>query len=53
MSNPAIDLDMLANDIADVLADDFYKIDIGCDGIKKALVSSDFVATLQRIEVDG
>lgn len=53
MSNPAIDLDMLANDIADVLADDFYQIDIGCEGIKKALINSNFVATLQQIEADG
>jgi hypothetical protein len=48
MSTPAVDLNMLANDIAEVLDDEFYAIDVDSGDVFQALIKSDFMARLRE-----
>lgn len=48
MSEQAIDLNMLANDIAEVLDDEFYKINVDSGDVFEALRTSDFMEKLRQ-----
>lgn len=50
MAKPAIDLNMLANDISEVLADEFYDIDVDSGDVFEALTKSNFMDMLRQTE---